>query len=201
MKIIYFLTRSVLLFGIVFCVLNCQNASKLNAQTTPKNENKTNKATDNPYESLRRTALDTTPEMLGLKIPSDKTKVYGVVMDWHTGDAVVTFAFFQTGDASLYISTGGGVIGGGYHENVKKAAITFVDKAQTYLNKATKTETTTLPPEKSVTFYFLTNKGKFVIREKKENFDNNSSQWLGLFIEVNKVITELRLMSEKEQEK
>jgi hypothetical protein len=198
MKIIYLLTRSILLFGIVFCLLNCQNGSLSNAQTTQQNENKTNKSTDNPYESLRRMALDRTPETLGLKIPSDKTRVYGVVMDWHTGDGIATFAFLQTGDASLYTSTGGGVIGGGYHENVKKATLAFIDKAQTYLDKATKTETTPLPPENTVTFYFLTSKGKFVVQEREGNFDNKSSQWLGLFIEANKVITELRLISEKD---
>lgn len=203
MKIICSMFRLALLFGIIFWLLGCGNDLKSNAQAIQPNGNKmqtpANKPADNPYEDVRNMALNTTPEMLGLKIASDKTKVYGVVMDSNIGTGIATYAFFQTGDASLYTSTGGGVIGGGYHENVKKAAIAFIDKAQAYLNKATKTETTPLPPENSVKFYFLTNKGKFVAEEKRENFDNNSSQWLGLFLEANKVGNELRLVSEKDK--
>jgi hypothetical protein len=118
-------------------------------------------------------------------------------MDWNLGAGIATFTAFQTGDASMYTNTGGGVIGGGYQENVKKAAVAFIDKAQNYLDKTTKTETTPLPEENSVKFYFLTNKGKFVAQEQMKNLENNSSQWLELFEEANKVITELRLTTEK----
>jgi len=59
-------------------------------------------------------------------------------MDWDLGDGIATFISFSTGDASMYLSSGGGLIGGGHHENVSVAAKTFVDKAQQYLDKTTK---------------------------------------------------------------
>lgn len=43
----------------------------------------------------------------------------------------------QTGEASLYLSLGGGVIGGGQHQNVNSAAKQFVSLAQTFLDKTT----------------------------------------------------------------
>lgn len=96
----------------------------------------------------------------------------------------------------MYLSSGGGVIGGSGHENVKQAAAAFIKKAEQYLSKAVKTDDTPLPSKDGVKFYFLTNKGKFVGQEEVKNFDNNSSQWLDLFEEGNKLITEIRIVSD-----
>ncbi len=203
MKIIYIAIGITLLAGIVFYLISCRSNTQSNVRVNQKNENTTkaeqNNSMNNPYEDMRAMALAITPEQLGLNLTNEKAKVYGVVMDWNTGQGIATFTAFQTGDASMYTSTGGGVIGGGYQENVKRATVAFVYKSQNYLNKATKTETTPLPEESSVKFYFLTNKGKFVGQEKMDKFDNNSSQWLELFEEANKVITELRLTTERDE--
>jgi hypothetical protein len=142
-------------------------------------------------------AFTATPEQLGLSLPTDKTVVYGVVMDWEMGGATATTVSYQTGDASLYLSSGGGVIGGGQHQNVNSAAKQFVTLAQTFLDKTAKTETTPLPATDEVKFYLLTNKGVFVGQETMKNFENNSSSWLKLFEEGNNVLTELRMTSEK----
>ncbi len=58
----------------------------------------------------------------------------------------------QSGDASMYLSSGGGVMGGGQHQNVYSAAKDFVRLAQTYLDKAARTEKTTLPAPAAVSF-------------------------------------------------
>ena len=112
------------------------------------------------------------------------------------GGVTATTVSYQTGDASLYISTGGGVIGGGQHQNVNRAAKQFVSLAQTFLDKTTKTETTALPSTNEVKFFLLTNKGVFVGQEQMKNFENNSSAWLKLFEEGNKVLAQLRLTTE-----
>ncbi len=200
MKIIYLIIKLVISVAIAFYLLNCKNNTQSNSlkiQDGNKARMEENKLINNPYEDLRNMALATTTEQLGLELTNDKTKVYGVIMDWNVGEGIATFIAFQTGDASMYTSTGGGAIGGGYYENVKKAFVMFIDKAQNYLNITTKTETTPLPEKNNVKFYFLTNKGKFVAQEQMKNFDNNSSQWLELFEEANKVITELRLTTER----
>ena len=118
-------------------------------------------------------------------------------MDWDLGDGIMTLISYETGDASMYLSSGGAVIGGGQHENVSNASKAFVSKAQGYLDKAVKTDTTILSDKNCVKFYFLTNKGKFVAQETMNNIENNSSKWLDFFEEGNKVISELRLTTEK----
>ena len=142
-------------------------------------------------------AFSATPEQLELSLPTDKTIVYGIIMDWGMNGATATIVSYQTGDASLYLSSGGGVIGGGQHENVSSAAKHFVSLGQSFLDKTTKTEKTTLPQTDVIKFYLLTNKGIFVGQEQMKNFENRSSTWLSLFEEANLLLTELRKTTEK----
>jgi len=81
--------------------------------------------------------------------------------------------------------------------NVNSAAKQFVSLAQSFLDKATKTELTPLPSTDEVKFYLLTNNGVYVGQEQMKNFENNSSTWSKLFEEGNIVLTELRKTSEK----
>lgn len=152
---------------------------------------------ENMFEELRSMAFTVTPKQLGLSLPADKTVVYGIVMDWEMGGATVTTVSYQTGEASLYFSSGGGIIGGGQHQEVNSAAKQFVSLAQTFLDKTTKKETTPLPSRDEVNFYLLTNQGVFMGKEQMKNFENNSSTWLTLFEEGNHVLTELRKTSER----
>ena len=197
-----YLIIGLLVFGgLIFYLTSCKN--KQNSKQTDDYVSKTGDSVkvhtlpDNRFQDLRNMALGVTPEQLQITLPTDQTKIYGVVMDWDLGDGIATFISFSTGDASMYLSSGGGLIGGGQHENVIKAAKTFIDKAQTYLDKAAKIDSTPLPDKNCVRFYFMTNKGKFTAQENLKNFDNNSSPWLPLFEEGNKVISELRLIQEK----
>ncbi len=184
----------ILLFGgLVFYLTSCKNKSQ--GQTELRQDTTTRKKVDpnnNPYKDLRNLAFSATEEQIGVQLSSEQTKIYGVVMDWDLGEGTATLVAFLSGDASLYLSSGGGVIGGGGHESVKQSVSAFIEKAEKYLDKTTKTEKTPLPELDGVKFYFLTNKGKFVGQEKIQNFENNSSDWLDLFEEGNKVITEIR---------
>jgi hypothetical protein len=65
------------------------------------------------------------------------------------------------------------------------------------LDKSLKTEQTPLPDENKVVFYLITNRGIFSGQDKLENFSNQSSIWLGLFLIGNEVINELRSIKEK----
>lgn len=149
----------------------------------------------NPFEQLRQLALDVTSEKLGIA-PTDDTPVYGIVMDWHLGNGIATVSAFNSGDASMYLSTGGGVIGGGQHENVREAVFEFIKTGQGYLTRAVSTNETPLPKDNMVNFYFLTDQGKYLGSESMSNIENGTSGWLPLFEEANNVITELRLTAE-----
>ena len=197
----YIIIGIILAGGLVFYLTSCGNKSTANDKQTVADQDtikpKVHQTKDNPFEGLRDMAFTATPEQLGLSLPTDKTVIYGVIMDWEMGGATVTTVSYQTGDASLYLSSGGGVIGGGQHQNVNSAAKQFVSLAQTFLDNTNKTETTPLPSTDEVRFYLVTNKGVYVGQEKMKNFENNSSTWLKLFEEGNNVLTELRKTSEK----
>jgi hypothetical protein len=193
MKMIYAVLGLLVFGGLAFYLTSCKNKSQ--GQTEQRQDTTTRKKVDpknNPYNDLRNLAFSATEEQIGVQLPSEQTKIYGVVMDWDLGEGTATLVAFVSGDASLYLSSGGGVIGGGGHENVKQSVSAFIGKAEKYLDKTTRTETTPLPELDGVKFYFLTNKGKFVGQERIQNFENNSSDWLDLFEEGNKVITEIR---------
>lgn len=178
------------------CELGYKFDCEFDGWGTDPNQNDNTGATENAFEELRNMAFTATPEQLELSLPADKTVVYGVIMDWEMGNGITTTVSYQTGDASLYLSSGGGVIGGGQHENVSSAAKQFVSLAQTFLDKTIKTQTIPLPAIDQVKFYLLTNNGIYVGQELIKNFENNSSEWLKLFEEGNKVLTELRQTTE-----
>jgi hypothetical protein len=194
MKISTLLIGLIVVGGLIFYLTSCKNRTKAQqANGQPDNsENsiKFHNLKDNPFDGLRAQAFDVTPQQLGLSI--NDSEIYGVIMDWDLGNGIMTLITYKTGDASMYLSNGGGVIGGGQHENVNKAAKEFVGLAHKYLDKATKIESTPIPDKDCVRFYFLTTKGKYCAQEQMTKFENQSSLWLDYFNKANKVITELR---------
>ena len=160
-----------------------QKAAKAAAQAVPA---------DNSHESMRETALRVTPAQLKIAIPDSETLVYGVVMDWNMGDTLVTLVSYITGAANMYLSTGGGISGGGKTPSVGEAASEFVTMAQNYVNKAIPVTTFETPPSGCVRFYLLTNHSKLAAQEQMIFFDNGTSTWLPLFEKANEVITEMR---------
>lgn len=146
----------------------------------------------NPYTELRNIALNSTPEILGLEL-ENKNDIYGIVMDWDMGDAVVTVVAFKTGDASIYISVGKAMIGGYAHEKITKAAKQFITLGKEYLPKAELTENTDVKAKK-VSFYLLTKSGKYYLADDVSKIENNNSELQEFFDAANLVITEYRLM-------
>jgi hypothetical protein len=201
MKVTYIIIGIILAGILVIYLATRKSKSTENVKPMVANHDttkpKVHTTKENAFEGLRNMAFSVTHEQLGLSLPTEKTVVYGVIMDWEMGSATATIVSYQTGEASLYLSSGGGIIGGGQHQNVSSAAKRFVSLAQTYLDKSTKIETTDLPTTDQVKFYLLTNKGKFVGQDNMNNFENRSSEWLKLFEEGNNVLTELRMTTEK----
>lgn len=201
MRMTYLILGILLIGGLTFSVTRCKSKASSGDKQKAANQDTTSPKVyhtkTNTFNDLRSMAFSATPEQLQLALPAEKTVVYGVIMDWGIDTATATVVSYQTGDASMYLSSGGGVIGGGQHQNVNSAAKQFVALAQTYLDKATKTETNSLPQQDEVKFFLLTNKGTYVAQDVMRNFENNNSTWLPLFEEGNKVLSELRTTSEK----
>ena len=152
---------------------------------------------ENPYPGFRKGAFTITPQQLELTLPEDKTSVFGVLLDVGMEGAIMTLVAYATGDASMYLSTGGGVIGGGLHKTVNDAAKNYLKKAQTYFVAAETTDATDTPQLNEVFFYFLTNKGVYRGKDQMDNILKRFSAWTALFEEANKVVTELRVLTQK----
>jgi len=167
-----------------------QNFFKNNTAGTARDTTLPNQNKRNPYAGLRHLALSVTPEQLHLSLPADQTIVYGVVMDMDLGKGFGCFTSFQTGDASVYLSNGGGIMGGVTDQNIRDAAKKFVVTAQSYIDKALKTDNTPLPRKNYIGFYFLTNKGIFFADESLDKI-GNASIWTALVDAGNKVANKL----------
>ncbi len=190
---------TLIAIGIIYaCNPKATKSNPEPANQTKENVKTNSQENENPFNGLRQMALDVTSEQLGIESTDDNTKAFGIVMDWDLGNGIATVSAFETGDASMYLSSGGGVIGGGQHENVRKAVFEYLKIGQKFLDKSTKTKETPLPEKNTVNFYFLTNKGKYVGKESIPNIEGENSDWIMLFEEANKVLTELRLTTEKE---
>jgi len=182
----------IIISSILFSLIGCNNKTKDKVEAIED----TSSQQKSPYNNMRNMSFDITPEQLQLS-GLNENEIYGVIMDWDLGNGTMSLISFSTGDASMYLSTGGGVIGGGQHPNVSSASKLFVKQAQKYLDKTIKMDSTPLPSANNIRFYFKTTKGIYSVEEKMSNIENQSSEWYTYFEEANKLIAELRKTTEK----
>lgn len=141
-------------------------------------------------------AFSVTPEMLKLDISKNDTVVFGVIMDLPLDSATITVVAFKTGDASIYMSTGQGFIGGSAHASVVQAARAFTSQAQLYLAKSMSASDFSLPNSVSAKFHLLTNKGHYMHQEAMSDLEDQRSDWSPLFYAGNDIITQYRAVTE-----
>jgi len=151
-------------------------------------------ADPNVYEGLRGEALRFSPSDLGIHLPDDNLSAYGVVMDIGMGNNTATVTSFSSGDASLYLSTGGGVIGGIGHDAVRQAARAWVKTAQEHLSLFAPTTSFPHPADGHVRFFVLTNRGALTADVSEERLkDGSDEQLLPMWGAGQNVITAIRL--------
>lgn len=114
------------------------------------------------YQGLRIQALQTSRTSLGIAATGSEKRPYGVVMDWNLGSGTATVVAMADGNASVYLSSGGGSIGGGKtYESVRLAAQRAVLIASEILPKLRHVTQYPLPGPEQVSFYVLTDAGVF----------------------------------------
>lgn len=147
--------------------------------------------------ALRQKMLTMTPAEAGA-VPTLKCpRVYGVLMDVPIGNGHAATVFANSlGDASLYTTGTFGIIGGGAHDAVRKAALAFVETADGYYDKAAPVTAFPYPAPEKVRFYLLTFKGVRMLEADLESLRRGASKSLDLFNLGNAVITELRIATE-----
>jgi hypothetical protein len=151
------------------------------------------------FMDLRRQALATPAETVGMTGQFGPDEPFGVVMEMWLSDSVVSLACFANGDASFVFKTGGGMVGGGVHEAVRKAAQAFVavaEKAWSAMSPAT--DVHPLPDRGQVRFYVLTPRGVVTTETDREALGEAAGSPLAaLFYSGQEVVTQMRQVQEQ----
>jgi hypothetical protein len=100
------------------------------------------------------------------------------------------------GSASIYMSGGGGYIGGQNQESVKSAALKAVAVAREYASQMRKTTEYNLPVAGEVIFYLLTDSGVFTASAKEVELRNQEHPLTKLGNAMQDVVTQYRILEE-----
>lgn len=144
------------------------------------------------YVDLRRQALETDPRRLGLPGKLDPNGPYGVLMEMGMPSSVVTLACFADGDARLYYQSGGGMIGGIGHENVRRASRDLVARTRRLLPRMTRATSYPLPGLDRVQFLALTPRGVYMVETSRETLGETKSELSALFYSGQEVVAQMR---------
>lgn len=158
---------------------------------------KVERSPEEVYMSLREAALRRDPEQLFLPDGLKPDQPYGALMEMMISNSVVTLACFADGDAGVYYKTGGGMKGGGAHENVRRAAKQFVALSHRALPRMAKTDDHPLPEGEKVRFYALTPKGTFTTEAHRQSLGGAENELAALFYSGQDVVAQMRQVQEQ----
>jgi hypothetical protein len=140
------------------------------------------------YSQMRRVALEAQMP----NVPSGGVHV--VLMDWHADKATVTVVASADGSASLYLSSGGGYIGGSERApSIRQAALHAVALATSLRFHFERTEASPLPSLGDVTFYINTGAGVSCAVAAEARLRAGADPLAGLSGAMQKIVTEYRV--------
>lgn len=158
------------------------------------------KASPEVYTGLRSLALNTSRAEFGFPATSKSTEPWGVIMDWGANDWTATVVAFSDGNASVYLSNGGGFIGGSQsHETIRNAAKKMLAAAIECQHLASATESFPLPQRDGVIFYFRTDDGVFTASASATELAAGRHPLSKLGSAAQDVITQYRLIRPEPQ--
>jgi hypothetical protein len=135
--------------------------------------------------------------MLRSKQPGFKPDaVQAVFMDWNVSRGTATVVAAADGSASIYLSSGGGFIGGGEkYPAIRNAALHAVQIATSLFPQFKSIETIDLPPAGDVFFYLKTDDEVHLAVAKETNLQAGTDPLLALRAMMQEIVTQYRLNS------
>ena len=121
-------------------------------------------------------------------------------MDWPIESGAVSVVSFSSGDASVYTTGTFGVFGGIGHESVRDSAKSFVKVAEKHYDEATPTQDYPYPNAGRIRFYLVCYDGVRIIETDLESVKSGRDKCSDLYSAGQRVITELRLIIQKQKE-
>lgn len=144
------------------------------------------------YARLRRRALETTPEALGVANDLGPGDPFVLLMEMGMPGTVVTLACFADGDAGVYYQTGGGMIGGRAHESVRKVAKDFIVQIKPLVVGMPKMADPPVPEPGRVRFSALTPEGIFTAETDRESLAEPGNPLSALYYSGQEVVSQMR---------
>lgn len=184
---------AVILILIVYVIARGRR-SPPSQQMKPKAEPKV--SPENVYEGMRNMVLSGTRERFGLPPTSTPKEPWGVVMDWGVDRGTATVMALLDGSASIYLSGGGGYIGGQNQQSVKGAALKAIEVAHEFAAQMKKTTEYNLPVTGEVIFYLLTDSGTLTASAKEVDLRNQEHPLAKLGNAMQEIVTQYRILEE-----
>lgn len=146
------------------------------------------------YLALREVAFSTKPEDVEVQAKPGQEQVYGVIVEFQEGDALVTAVGFASGDASVYFSTGAGKIGGRREALVADAARLLVARAQTHvqIGDLPMVQQYPTPEAGHVRVYALTTAGLRGAEEDRADIESSTDRLNALYLGAQTILSEFR---------
>jgi hypothetical protein len=144
------------------------------------------------FDGLRSRVFTISPASIGIQPSDPLPTVWGGVMELGMPEANATIVSLADGTTSMYLSTGGGVIGGGEHEQVAEASISFLRQLEADRDLLPSDESLDLPPPGSVCFFALTYHGRQRRSEPEDAVSTEDHPLFRLYAAGQDVITALR---------
>jgi hypothetical protein len=148
------------------------------------------------YRGLRQMVLDLEPGAVGLADDPNSSAVWGALMDMGVAGGSATLVALADGTTSLYLSSGGGMIGAGGHAAVADATRAFLASLQEHLTELRRTDDVTVPREGRIAFLALTHKGRMRAEADEDDLGYGRHPLALTFRAAHDVLTELRLIDE-----
>ena len=114
-------------------------------------------------------------------------------MDWGVSNGTATVVAVADGTVSIYLSSGGGSIGGGQgHVAIREAGQKFLSLSKESLPQMQKTTEYPLPDKGQVYFYVRTATGVFTARTSQEELNSRTHPLRSLGDAAQEIITQYR---------
>jgi hypothetical protein len=143
------------------------------------------------YLGLRSQIFSVVPSEIGLGSP-----LWGCVMETGYPHGTATLVCLADGTTSLYTSTGGGIIGGGFHQAVATANAELLHVVNEHVAEMPSSADQSLPAAGKVIIRALTTSGQRRFEDTEAELGTGHSSMSALFYAAHGVITELRLIDE-----
>lgn len=117
-----------------------------------------------------------------------------VLMDIPITSGTATVVAFADGTASIYISKGGGYLGGSQaYPAIREAGLRFIATARKFQAQMHATQQFPLPEHGEIIFYVATDHGIYTVKAPHAELDKRSHPLIELYAAAQDVITQYRL--------